>query len=270
MATGTDRDQAIAKVVAVGDTAWRRTRRGRGRGMGRRDGDRGQRRRARRRRRQRRLRPSGHDARLPARGPRPLPRDGQGRRLRGSPAAGHDGAVDLGFRGAEQDQRLPGRLRLLRADPHPGRHARGGVRDPGRPHAREGAVHRRRPDPSSVGGQVRLAPGRRDEGRQPGRGRIADVVDDRGRHRRSDGGHARRRLAAGLHLAGCLARPGLVQARLGHRRQDPRPAGQREQRARSDVGGARRHDRPARRLPRPVLPGGLSRVAIRSRSSRSS
>ena len=63
-----------------------------------------------------------------------------------------------------------------------------------------------------------------------------------------------------VHVGGRVARPGLVQARLGHRRHDARPAGQREQRARPDLGGARRHDRAARRLPRPVLPGGLPRA----------
>ena len=42
----------------------------------------------------------------------------QDRRLRGPAAAGPDRALDLGLGGAEQDQRLPGRLRLLRARPH--------------------------------------------------------------------------------------------------------------------------------------------------------
>ena len=41
-----------------------------------------------------------------------------GRRLRGPAAAGHDRAVDLRVGGTEQDQRLSGRLRLLRAGPH--------------------------------------------------------------------------------------------------------------------------------------------------------
>ena len=123
-------------------------------------------------------------------------------------------------------------------------------------------VDRHRADPSAVGGQVRVAPGRRDQGRQRGRRRVADVVDGRGGQGRPDGGHAGRRLAAGLHLGGGVARAGLVQARLGHRRQDARPTRQREQRPRPDVGGARWHDRAARRLPRSVLPGGLSRLGF--------
>ena len=60
---------------------------------------------------------------------------------------------------------------------------------PRRPDAREGAGHDGRPDASAVGGQVRVAPGRRDEGRQPGGCRIADVVDARGGQGRPDGGH---------------------------------------------------------------------------------
>ncbi len=246
----------------IGDAAGRRARRARGRRVGRRDGDRGQRRRPRRRRRQRGLRPSGHDARLPARGSRPLPRDGDDRRLRGSPAAGPDRPVDLGVGRAEQDQRLPGRLRLLRADPHPRRHARGGLRDPGRPHAPEGAA-------TLVGPTHRLwevkfgsHPVAATKGGSAGRGRLADVVDARGGPGRPDGGHPRGRRDPGLHLGGRLARAGLVQARLGHRRQDARPAGQREQRPRPDLGGARRHDHAARRLPRPVLPGGLPRGGL--------
>ena len=94
------------------------------------------------------------------------------------------------------------------------------------------------------------------------RGGFADVLDPRGGPRRPDGGDARRRLAARLHLGGGVARAGLVQARLGDRGQDPRAAGQREQRARSDLGGAGRHDHPARRLPRPLLPGGLPRGGV--------
>ena len=106
-----------------------------------------------------------------------------------------------GLGGPEQDQRLPGRLRLLRARPHPGRHARGGVRDPRRPHPREGARHGRRADPSAVGGQVRVASGRGDEGRQPGRRRVADVVDAGGGPGRPDGGHPR-------PTARCASTPG--------------------------------------------------------------
>ena len=102
----------------------------------------------------------------------------------------------------------------------------------------------------------------RDQGRPRGRCRLADVVDARGDPGRPDGGHRRRRRAARLHVGGRVAGAGLVQARLGHRRQDARPAGQREQRPRPDLGGARRHDHAARRLPRPVLPGGLPRGGL--------
>ena len=86
------------------------------------------------------------------------------------------------------------------------RHARGGLRDPRRPDAPEGARHRHRADPSAVGGQVRVASGRRDQGRRAGRGGLADVVDARGDPRRPDGGHPRRRRAARLHLGGRVAR----------------------------------------------------------------
>ena len=48
-------------------------------------------------------------------------------------------------------QRVPGRLRLLRACPHPCRHREEACADPRRPHAREGPRHRDRADPSPHG-----------------------------------------------------------------------------------------------------------------------
>ncbi len=231
--------------------------------MGRRDGDRGERRRARDGRRQRRLRPPG--VTMLDFQPEDLARFREMATIVGfedRPPTGPDGVVDLRVGRPEQDQRLPGGLRLLRADPHPCRHARGSVRDPRGPHAREGPGDSHRTHPPAVGGQVRLAPGRRDQGRQPGRGRLADVVDDGRGQGRPDGGHPRRRQPQRADLGGCLTRARLVQARLGHRRQDARTAGQRQQHAGPDLGGAGRHDRAARRLPRSVLPGGLSRVGV--------
>ena len=56
-------------------------------------------------------------------------------------------------------QRFPGRLRLLRAHPHQGRHARGGRPDPGRRDPREGAGHHVRAWPPALGGEVRHAQG---------------------------------------------------------------------------------------------------------------
>ncbi len=203
--------------------------------------------------------------------PRAVPRDGQDRRLRGSAAAGHDGAVDLRVGRAEQDQRLPGRLRLLRARPHQGGHARGGVRDPRRPHAREGAATRAT-GPTHRLWEVKFGthPVAATKGGRPiGAGSPMSWTLEEVKAGQMEVTLPGRRPAR-VHVGGRVARPGLVQARLGHRRQDPRPAREREQRARSDVGGARRHDRAARRLPRPVLPGGLPRDASRSRSSRSS
>ena len=116
-----------------------------------------------------------------------------------------------------------------------------------------------RAGPSAVGGQVRPASGRGDQGRQAGRRQVADVLDSRRGSRRPDGGRADGRLEGRLHVGRRDPRPRLVQARLGHRRLVARQAGQRQQRPRHDLGGAGREDRAARRLPGPVLPGGLPR-----------
>ncbi len=56
--------------------------------------------------------------------------------------------------------------------------------------------------------------------------------------------------------------PGWCKLDWVDRGQDPRAAGQREQRARPDLGGAGRDDHPARRLSRPLLPGGLPRGRV--------
>ena len=100
-----------------------------------------------------------------------------------------------------------------------GRHARGGVRDPGRPDAREGALDRGRADASAVGGQVRVASRRRR--RRAARRSVPDRRC-RGRSRRS--GPARWRSPWPTARCACtrwedgVARAGLVQARLGRRR----------------------------------------------------
>ena len=204
--------------------------------------------------------------------PRAVPRDGHDRRLRGPAAAGHDRAVDLRVGRPEQDQRLPGRLRLLRARPHQGAtRARRRARSSPTSCARRPSTTATGPDPPAVGGQVRRrtrSPSTKG-GSPIGAGSPMSWTLEEVQAGQMEV-TLRRRRAARLHVGGRVARPGLVQARLGHRRQDPRPARQREQRPRPDLGGARRHDRAARRLPRPVLPGGLPRGASRSRSSRSS
>ena len=209
----------------------------------------------------RRLRPPGHDAGLPARGSRTVPRDGDDRRLRGSAAAGAHRAVDLRVGRPEQGQRLPGRLRLLRAHPHQGGHARGGLHDPGRPDAREGPGDRDRTDPPAVGGQVRLAPASPARRAAP---RSAPVRPCRGRWRRSAPARWKSRSPDGtparLHLGRTpRSEPGWCKLDWVIADRTPRAAGQRQQRPRSDLGGAGRHDRAARRLPGPVLPGGLPR-----------
>ena len=157
----------------IGEAARRRAGCARGGRMGGRHGDGGERRGRRRQCRFGGLRASRHDARLPAGGPRALPRDVHDRRLRGSSPAGPDRALDLRVRGAEQDQRLPGGLRFLRAGPHHGRDPGRGVRDPRRSDPPEGARHGDGSDSSPVGGQVRLAPGRspRRAARRSGRAR---------------------------------------------------------------------------------------------------
>ena len=68
---------------------------------------------------------------------------------------------------------------------------------------------------------------------------VADVVDARGDPGRPDGADPRGRHRSGSCLGGRRGRAGLVQARLGHRRQGAGQAGQRQQHARRHVGGAR-------------------------------
>ena len=64
---------------------------------------------------------------------------------------------------------------------------------------------RRRSDASTVGGEVRYAPVVGDEGRQADRHLGADVVDHGGDPGRADGGHARRRGAPRVHVADGIA-----------------------------------------------------------------
>ena len=140
----------------------------------------------------RRLRPPRHDARLQPDGSRPLPRDGDDRRLRGPSAAGPDRALALRLRRAEQDPRLSRRLRLLRAHPHhaPTRATRPAaiLRDLMREKALATAV-----GPTHRLWEVKFGshPVAATQGRQAGRRRVADVVDARGGPGRPDGGHAR-------------------------------------------------------------------------------
>ena len=112
------------------------------------------------------------------------------RRLRGPAAAGPDRAVDLGLGGAEQDQRLSRPT------------ATSSSASTSRADTREEAcailadLMREKALATTVGPTHRLwevkfgsHPVAAHEGRQPGRRRLADVVDARGDQGRPDGGH---------------------------------------------------------------------------------
>ena len=196
---------------------------------------------------------------------RPHPKDlarfreiGQDRRLRG-PSAGRLTALALsGLGGPGQDPRLPGGRDFFERI-HIAPHAATRLRHPRRDHARQGAGHAVRPGPPPLGSEVGHARrgGHRSAASAVGRLPIS-WTPERGA-RPGQMVVTAGRLGARRSTGRTRRRAGLVQARLGRRRPDPRHAGQREQRARPDLGGAGRHDRAARRLPGPLLPGGLPR-----------
>ena len=176
-----------------------------------------------------------------------------------------DRALDLRVRGAEQDP-APTRRTAISSSASTSRPTTRAEACAilARADAREGAATRRR---------VRLtACGRSSSASHPVAATNATASRCRrarrcpGRPRRSRAGQIEVTLADGslrvYTLGGRRARAGLVQARLGRRGPRPRAARQREQRAGSDVGGAGRHDHAARRLPRPLLPGGLPRGGL--------
>jgi hypothetical protein len=112
--------------------------------------------------------------------------------------------------------------------------------------------------PSAPGGEVRQLAGRAGsvDGESVKRGKPVSWTPARSRPASS----ATRTPTAPMPaaLGGCGADPGWCK--LDWVIADPgRSADERLERARPDVGGARRHDHAARRLPRPLLPGGLPR-----------
>ncbi len=126
--------------------------------------------------------------------------------------------------------------------------------------AQQGAGHPGRRHLPAHRGQVRQLPHRRDartadlmpqgQRRLPGRRRGSEEPALRSR---------RARTATPSRSPGRQAcrRSRLVQARLGGRRPGSGPGRQRQQHARRHLGGTGRFDHTPRRLPRPVLPGGL-------------
>ena len=114
---------------------------------------------------------------------------------------------------------------------------------------------------AAVGGQVRQLPRRRRAQRLAGRGRRPDLLDRRrggGRrdHDSRDGEPVARDVGGGRRDPGWCKLDWIVA--------DPVRRGARErlEHARRHLGGAGRHDHPARRLRRPVLPGGLPRGGV--------
>ncbi len=89
-------------------------------------------------------------------------------------------------------------------------------------------------------------------------GQPGDLEGSRDRSRRAGAG-CRGRHADHVALGRGRPRSRLVQARLGRHRSGAQAAVERQQRHRRDLGGARRRDRLARRLPRRLLPGGVPR-----------
>ena len=216
----------------------------------------------------------GHDARLLAGGAGAVPRHRQDRRLRRPAAAWRPPSPC-------RDPRRRARSRATRATattssastsrPNPATAACAILRDLMREKA---LVDDGRADLPAVGGQVRRLPVRRASAtaaeQKPGwtdllvagRGarRPVNVEPGRPAGRRSTLGRARRPDTGWCKLDWIVADPVAPRAR------------QRQQRARRDLGGARRHDHAARRLHRPLLPGGLPRgrvaAALHASSSR--
>ena len=226
-----------------------------------RHGGRGAGRRHRGRRGQWHLRPPGVHARLHRPGPRPLPRHRRDRGVPGPAAGGPNRACPVRLGRPGQGPVVPGRLRLLRADPHHRPQPRGGVRDPGPRDARQGARDPGGADVPAVGGQVRQLPVRRGARRPAGPRRRPGVVDGRRGGRRHDRGRPRRD-ARDADLGPGRRRTRLVQARLDRGRPGAKGPGQRQQHARRDLGGPRRDDHGPRRRRGPLLPGGVSRGGV--------